>query len=695
VKSFTTDKIRNIALFGHQGVGKTMMSEAMLFCMGETTRIGSVEEGNTISDNSPEEIERNNSIQTGVMHGAWKDTKINILDLPGFADFGGEWAGAARVVDTAVIVISGVAGIEVGTEQSWSLTVMRELPRVFVVAKVDREHADFGEVMDKLQGRFGPRAVPLLWPIGNGLQFKGMANVLTGEGFSFDAKGKPQKLDVPGDLAPVLEEWKAKVVEAAAEADDALLEKFFDAGELNADEIKQGLKKGIQSGELYPILACAGPSAAGVSQVLDAIVDYLPSPQDRGEWVGVKPGTDEKLTAGPNPSDPFAAFVFKTISEPHVGELSIFRVISGAAHAGDDVINTTHDKSERIGQLSILNGKERKDVSELVAGDIGATVKLKITHTGNTLASNKRPILFPPIKFPEPVMREAITPKAKGDEEKMAAGLNRLHEEDPSFKVEVDPEIKQTLLYGQGEMQVDVLMARLKRKFGVEIERHEPRIPYRETIRGKAEVQYRHKKQSGGRGQFGDVHIRVSPLPRGGGFEFVDSIVGGVIPGKFVPSVEKGIVEVLHSGGQGGNQIVDVRVELFFGSYHTVDSSDMAFKIAGSMAFKDAFLKSDPVLLEPIYNVEVVVPEEYMGDVMGDLSSRRGKILGMEPDGPFQKVKAQVPLAELYKYSSDLRSMTQGRGHHTRSYSHYEEAPREIAAKVIEEAKKEKAESKT
>lgn len=671
-----------------------MLSESMLFVMGETTRIGSVEEGNTVSDYQPEEIERNNSIQTGVMHGEWHDTKINILDLPGFADFAGEWAGAARVTDTAMLVLSCVAGIEVGTEQSWSLSVMQELPRAFVVTKVDREHAEFGEVVEKLQTRFGPRAVPLMWPIGNGLQFKGMANVLTGEGFSFDAKGKPQKLDVPADLAATLEDWKSKVTEAAAEADDALLEKFFEAGELSADEVKAGLRKGILKGELYPIFACATSTAGGTSMILDAVTDYLPSPVDRGAYAATN-SSDDKVDVVPSASDPFSAFVFKTVSEPHVGELSIFRVVSGKAKAGEDATNTTQDKSERLGQLSILNGKERKDVTDLVAGDIGATVKLKNTHTGNTLASPKREVKFDEIQFPMPVMREAITPKTKGDEEKMAAGLNRLHEEDPSFRVEVDPEIKQTLLHGQGEMQIDVLMARLKRKFGVEIERHEPRIPYRETIRGKAEVQYKHKKQSGGRGQYGDVHIRLSPLPRGGGFEFVDAIVGGVIPGKFIPSVEKGIAEVMVDGGQAGNQIIDVKVELFFGSYHTVDSSDMAFKIAGSQAFKDAFLKSTPILLEPIYHVEVVVPEDYMGDVMGDLSSRRGKILGMEPEGPFQKVKAQVPLAELYKYSSDLRSMTQGRGHHTRAYSHYEEVPREIATKVIEEAKKEKEESKS
>jgi len=671
-----------------------MLSESMLFCMGETTRIGSVEEGNTVSDHSPEEIEKSNSIQTAILHGLWKDTKINILDLPGFADFAGEWAGAATVADAAVFAISATAGIEVGTEQSWSVAVMRDLPRAFVVTKIDRENADFEATVHKLQERFGPRAVPLVWPIGKGLEFKGLVNVLTGEGFSFDAKGIPTKLDVPADVAQIVSGWKDKVSEAAAEADDALLEKFFEAGELSSEEIVTGLREGIRDGNLFPILACAGPTAQGTSMFLDAIHAFFPSPKDHKPWVGTLSGGDKKVEVTTDPSGPLALFVFKTVSEPHVGELSIFRVVSGTAKAGADVENTTRGKSERLAQLSVLNGKERKDVSELQAGDIGATVKLKNTHTGDTLAHAKIEVCFPPIAFPDPVMREAITPKAKGDDEKMSTGLVRLHEEDPSFKVEVDGDIKQTLLHGQGEMQLDVLVAKLRRKFGVEINREEPRIPYRETIKGKAEVQYRHKKQSGGRGQFGDVHIRLSPLPRGGGFEFVDSIVGGVIPGKFIPSVEKGVVEAMKEGSLSGNQIVDVRVELFFGSYHTVDSSDMAFKIAGSMAFKDAFLKSSPILLEPIYHVEVVVPEEFMGDVMGDVSSRRGKILGMDAEGPFQKVKAQVPLAELYKYSSDLRSMTQGRGHHTRTYSHYEEVPREIASKIIEEVKKARAEEK-
>lgn len=694
MKSFTTDHIRNVALFGHQGAGKTMLAESMLLCMGETNRIGTIEEGNTVSDYSPEEIDRNNSIQTSVMHGVWKNSKINILDLPGFADFAGEWTGAATVVDAALIVISAVGGIEVGTERSWSQAVVKNLPRFFVVSKIDRENASFADLVDRLQERFGPRAVPLYWPIGEGAGNSGVVDLLTGQGYSFDDRGKPQKIDVPSELESVVSAWKNRLIEAAAETDDELLEKFFDAGELTTDEIHQGIKSGVLSGELFPILPCVGTTAMSVSTVLDSIVDYAPSPADRSEWRATKDGSDEKITLKADANGPFAAFVFKTVSEPHVGELSIFRVVSGTAHAGRDVSNTTRQTSERLGQLSILNGKNREDTAELVAGDIGATVKLKDTHTGNTLVEPKSSLTLPVLDFPEPVMREAISPKVEGEDEKMAAGLHRLHEEDPSFRLEVDSEIHQTLLYGQGEMQIEILVAKLKRKFAAEIIREEPRIPYRETIRGKAEVHYKHKKQSGGRGQFGDVHIRVSPLPRGGGFEFVDSIVGGVIPGKFIPSVDKGIRETLEKGPLAGCKIVDVRVELHDGSYHAVDSSDMAFKIAGSMAFRDGMSKATPVLLEPIYDVEVVVPEDFMGDIMGDLSSRRGKIQGMEPEGPFQKVKAQVPLSSLYKYSSDLRSMTQGRGHHTRRYSHYEEVPREIAAKIQAEVLKAKAEEK-
>jgi len=671
-----------------------MLSEAMLFVMGEITRIGSVEEGNTVSDYSPEEVERKNSIQTGVLHGTWSGTKINMLDLPGFADFAGEWAGACSVADAAAILISATSGIEVGTEQAWSASVLRELPRCFIVSKIDRENVDFGKVVAALQERFGPRAVPLHWPVGDGLNLKGVANVLTGEAFSFDNKGKATKIDVPSDLAALLNDWKGKVSEAAAESDDALLEKFFEAGELTPDEVRKGLGEGIAAGQIFPILACASPQTVGISLVMDSLVNLVPSPADGRPWHGTKDGSDEKVEITADPKAPFTAFVFKTVSEPHVGELSIFRVVSGTAKAGDDVKNTSDQSSERLGQLSVLNGKERKDVGELSAGDIGATVKLKHTHTGNTLAHSKNELLLPPLEFPAPVMREAITPKAKGDEEKMGSGLHKLHEEDPSFRVEVDAEIHQTLLYGQGEMQLDVLMSKLKRKFAVEINREKPHIPYRETIRGKSDVNYRHKKQSGGRGQFGEVFIRIEPLPRGGGFEFVNAVVGGSIPGKFIPSVEKGIAETLTAGAIAGFQVVDIKVELYDGQFHTVDSSDMAFKIAGSQAFKNGIQKATPVLLEPIYDVDVVVPEDHMGDVMGDLSSRRGKIQGMQAEGPFQKVKAQVPLSELYKYSSDLRSMTQGRGHHTRKYSHYEEVPRDLAAKIIEEAQQARAEAK-
>jgi elongation factor G len=694
VSTTSPDKIRNVALFGHQGCGKTTLSEAMLFVCGETTRQGSVAEGNTVSDYSPEEIERQHSIQTGVLHGTWNGSRINILDLPGFADFAGEFTGAASVADLAAIVVSAAAGIEVGTEQAWSQSVLKAIPRLFVVSKVDRENVDFAAVISAMQERFGPQAVPMVWPVGEGTGLRGAVNVLTGEATAPDSKGKNTKIETPKELASALAEWRTKVVEAAAEADDALLEKFFADGDLSPAEVLRGLRKGVAEGTLYPIFMVAGPKAIGASLLLDALVELAPSPTERKVWLGMKPGTEEKVELAADPSQPFAAYVFKTISEPHVGELSIFRVISGAAKAGDDVINTTRDSHERLGQLSVLNGKVRTDIQGLSAGDIGATVKLKHTHTGDTLCLSKRPVVLPKLTFPEPVMREAITPKAKGDEEKMAAGFHRLREEDPGFRIEVDGEIKQTLLYGQGEMQLDVLMAKLKRKFGVEINREAPRIPYRETIRGKSEVSYRHKKQSGGRGQFGEVYIRVSPLARGGGFEFVDAIVGGSIPGKFVPSVEKGVVEAMAEGAIAGYTIVDVRVELYDGQFHTVDSSDMAFKIAGSMAFKDGIQKAQPVLLEPIYHVEVVVPEHYMGDVMGDLSARRGKIQGMQADGPFQKVKAQVPLAELYHYSSDLRSMTQGRGHHSRSYSHYEEVPREAAAKIIEEAQKARAQAR-
>ncbi len=692
MKEFTIENIRNFGLFGHGGVGKTSLAEAVIYTAGATSRRGKPDEGTTVADFTDEEIARKISISAALLHCEWKGKKINIVDTPGYADFIGEVYGALRVIDMAVILLSASAGIEVGTEQLYELVDERQLPRAFVVNKMDKEHANFPKCVDDIREVFSNRAVAIMLPIGDAAEFSGIVDIVRNKAYTYDDKGKAKATDIPGDMQGVVEDGRASLMEAAAESDDALMEKFFDAGELTDEEIVAGLRKGIADGIIYPIMPASAGKNMGVSTVLDFVAEYFPSPQDRAPVVGKNPGTEDDVECPHNAAAPASAFVFKTVIEPHVGELSLVRVFSGTFTQGLDLVNPTQDDSERVAQMYAMNGNQRVEIPKIVAGDIGALVKLKNSHTGDTLCEKKSPVIFPTINFPSPIFEMGVHTKAKGDEEKMATGMTRIHEEDPTFFYKVFADLRQTIMYGQGEMHFDVIISKLKKRYNVEVELEKPRIPYRETIKGKAEVQYKYKKQTGGRGQYGDVHIRLKPLPRGEQFEFVDSIVGGVIPSKFIPSVEKGVREAMSEGALSGHPVVDVSVELFYGSYHDVDSSDNAFKMAGSMAFKDAFLKSKPVLLEPIYEIEVKAPSDNAGDVMGDLSSKRGKIMGMDPQGKWQIIKAQVPLAELYKYSVTLRSLTQGRGIHTQDFSHYEEVPRDIAEKVIEEAKRQKEE---
>ena len=694
MKEYMIDKIRNIGVMGHGSTGKTSLVEAMLFTAKSISRMGSVDEGATVTDYTEDERNRKISISLAIAHLEWHNNKINIIDMPGYADFIGEVEGGLSATDFALNVVNGVAGVEVGTDTAWRICSRLNLPRGFFINRMDKEHADFDKAVSQIQEAFSNRAVPVTMAIGGGPAFKGIINLLAMKAYSHDKSGNAKEAVVPDDMKGLAESYREKLVEAAAEADDALLEKFFESGELTPDELRQGLAKGISEGTIYPIFAGAAVETAGIPAMLDFAAAFLPAPDFRGEIEGYLPGTENKITRKISPNEPTSLYVFKTVSEPHVGELSFFKVFSGKVAPGDDLLNANINSSERIGQIFLMNGKERKETSIASAGDIGALVKLKNTHTGHTLADKKAPIMYRPAPVPNPVISMAIKAKAKGDEEKIATGLSRLREVDPSFRVEVNSDLKQTIVSGQGELHLEVITSRLKREFGVDVELDKPKIPYRETVRTKVESQGKYKKQTGGRGQYGDCWLRLEPLPRGGGFEFVDAIVGGAIPGKFIPSVEKGVTEALDNGGLSGNRVVDVRVTVFDGSFHTVDSSDMAFKIAGSMGFKNCFQKADPYLLEPIYIIDVLVPEEYMGDVMGDISSRRGRILGMERDGYMQRIKAQVPLAELYKYSTSLRSLTQGRGHHSMDFSHYEEGPREIAAKVVEEAKKAKEEEK-
>lgn len=687
------EQIRNLGLVGHGGSGKTSLGEAFLFLAKVTTRLGKTDEGNTVSDYAADEVARKISISGSLLHFDWKGQKFNVIDLPGYADFIGEVAGGLAVSETALVVVNTQAGLEVGVEQVLKYADRYKNAKIFFFNRLDKEHTSFQKTFDSFASHYGSGVLPFFLPIGEGPGFKGIVDILAKKAYGYEA-GQTKEIPVPSDLAGKMDEWRQKLLEAAAEADDALLEKFFDSGTLAEDEIKLGLLEGIRDGKILPVLCGSAANLIGVGRMLDFLAEYAPPPADRPEVEGTLPGTPQKIVRKTSASEPLTARIFKTIAEPHIGELSFFRVFSGKVSPGDDVYNSARQCSERIGQMYVMNGKERKEISAVTAGDIGAFVKLKNSHTGDTLCDKKAAILLPPLEFPKPVINLAVIARKKEEEEKMAAGLARLHEEDPTFHMAVDGEIHQNIIYGQGELHLEVVVGRLKRKFGIEVDLIKPRIPYRETIKGRAEVQGKHKKQSGGRGQYGDVWLKIEPLRRGEGFQFVDDVVGGVVPSKYIPSVEKGVHESLHEGALAGYPVVDVKVTIYDGSYHTVDSSDIAFKIAGAMAFKTGFMQCRPVLLEPIYNVEVLVPSEYMGDVMGDLSSRRGKISGMEADGGFEKIKAQVPLADLYKYSTTLRSLTQGRGHHTRAFSHYEEVPKEYAEKVIKEAQAERANGK-
>jgi elongation factor G len=693
VKEYKIEQIRNLGLVGHGTCGKTAFAEALLYAAGVTSRLGKVEEGNTVSDYSEEEINRKISISASALNFEWNGHKMNVVDMPGYADFIGEVVGGLRVADVATVLMDATGGVEIGTEMAVKYADKYDIPRCFVINKIEKEHAEFDSKVELLQKHFGIHVIPVQLPIGEGLNFKGIIDLIRMKAYDYDDKGKASEMDIPADMQSAAQAAHDKLIESVAESDDTLLEKFFDAGELTPEEIQRGLKKGIFGKVIFPVFAASSLSMAGISSFLDFATNYFPSPADFPDIKGVKPGTDEEKTRPISEGAPPVIFIYKTVSESHVGELSFFRVFTGSVKQGDELYNTTARETEKIAQIYAVTGKNRVEASKVGPGDMGAFVKLRSSHTGDTLTAKNNPLQIPMLDFPEPVIDVGIVPAAKGDEEKVSSGLNRLHEEDPTFMMKVDPEIKQTLLFAQGELQLDIILSKLKQRFGVGVETEKPRIPYRETIRGKAEVQAKYKKQTGGRGQYGDVHIRMSPMARGEGFEFVNEIAGGVIPGKFIPSVEKGVVEAMTEGALAGYKVVDLKVALFYGSYHTVDSSDMAFKIAGSMAFKDAFLKSSPILLEPIYDLEITVPDDYTGDVMGDISSRRGKIQGMEPAGVNQLIRAQVPLAELYKYSTNLRSMTQGRGMYARKFSHYEEVPREITEKIVEEYKQKREQS--
>jgi elongation factor G len=664
----------------------------MLYAAGATKRLGSVVEGNSTLDYEPDEISRQISLGSSIASFNWKKNRINLIDTPGFANFLSDAYSAIRVADGCVMVISAMDGPKVETERVWKQADLFGLPRLVFISEMDKERADFDKVVETLNSAYGNKFIPLYIPDGQGDSFQGIIDLLRMRVFTPDSGGAWGKESQ--DLNPVQEEkaaqWREKLVEAVAETDDQLLEKYLEGTSLETAELSQALSTAVKNGLLYPVICGAGTIGAGAVPLLDTITDFLPSPLEVGPAKAVVAGKEDESVQEPDENAPFSGLVFKTIADPYAGRLSIFRVYSGTLHADTHFYNSNKETKEKFGQIFHLLGKNQEGASVVVAGDIACVAKLKETVTGESICDEKSPVLFDFIDLPKPAISFAIEPKTKGDDEKVSQSLNRLMEEDPTLQVGRDPQTREMIISGLGQMHLEVVLDRLKRKFGVEVNMKTPKIPYKETIRGTAKVQGKYKKQSGGRGQYGDCWLELEPLPRGNGFEFVDKIVGGVIPRQYIPAVEKGVVSAMEAGPVAGYPVVDMKVTVYDGSFHTVDSSEMAFKIAASMGFKKGVLEAKPVLLEPIMDVEVVTPDEYVGDVIGDLNSRRGRVAGVDSQPSGQVVKVKVPLAEMLKYAPDLRSMTQGRGAFEMEFSHYEEVPENIAAKIIEMYQQEK-----
>ena len=686
--SYQTKDIRNIALMGHGSEGKTTLTEALLFAAKAIDRQGRVEDGNTVTDFDPEEIKRGISISAATAPIEWKQKMINIVDVPGYFDFIGEAMGPLRVVETAGIVVSAVGGISVGAEKAWKLATKNHVAKMFIVNQMDREHADFHKVEEALREKFGSSVVPIMLPIGNGADFKGVVNVLENKAYERTNKGEPKEIPVPADMADAIEVALEEITEAAAMSDDELTMKYLDEGTLSHEEILEGFKIGMFSGTISPVIPCSALTGVGVAKMLDVIADFLPSPK-RAVYTGVNPKTGDEVSRKCSNDDPFSAFVFKTIADPFVGKLSLFKVMSGSLAGSSSLYNSSADKNEKITGLFVLRGKKQISTQQLNAGDLGALNKLQYTNTGDTLCDPANPVQYPAIEYPAPCISKAVFAAKQGEEDKVFSGLARLMEEDPSIRLEKNVETTETCLAGQGELHLEVIRSKLATKFGAQATLEDPRIPYRETIRKKVSCQGRHKKQSGGHGQFGDVWIEFSPTADPSvDFEFEDAVVGGAVPRNFIPSVEKGLRENIVKGVLAGYPMVGLHAKLYDGSYHPVDSSEMAFKTAARIAYKKGCMDASPVLLEPIMHVEVTVPDEYMGDVMGDMSKRRGRIMGTNQVEEGQLLEAEAPLAEMFKYATDLRSMTQSRGSFTMKFERYEEVPSNVAQKIIESAKK-------
>ena len=667
-----TDHLRNVVLLSHSGAGKTILSEAALFATKATTRLGRVEDETTTSDYEPEEHKRQNSVQTSVLPVIHKDFKINLIDSPGYADYRGEVVSALRAADAALVLVSAPAGVEVGTIQMWQMA--EDLPKLIVVSKLDRENSDFDRVMEALVEAFGRECVPVQLPIGSEADFSGVVNLLD------------PKEDVPEDLADEAEEARERIIEAAAESDEELADKYLEGEELTQEEILAGIKVGMSEGTFIPVVATSALNGLGVNELLDAIVGLLPSPGDRPAHTARKGDDDIELTV--DSSGPLAAQVFKTSADPFVGKLSYFKVFSGTLKSDSQVWNASRKEGERTGTVYTIRGKEQEAVEELAAGDIGALAKLNSALTGDTLSDRADPITLPALDFPPPVYSMASFPKSKADVDKLTNAIARMAEEDPSLSVSREPNTAELLLGGLGDVHVDVAVEKMKRKFGVEILLMTPKVPYKETISRQSNSHYRHKKQSGGHGQFAEVYLEIQPLPRGSGFEFDDRVVGGAVPREYIPSVQKGCVRALDSGVIGGFPVVDVKATLYDGSFHPVDSSGVSFEIAGSNAFSDGINGASPQLLEPIMYAQILVPDGDTGDVMGDLNSKRARILGMNPEGNgFTTIEVEAPQAEMMRYATDLRSQTQGRGTFTMRFDRYQEVPTHLVDRAVEQQK--------
>ena len=677
MKKYNTQDLRNISIVGSGSTGKTQLAEAILFSAKAIDRLGKVDSGNTVCDYNEDEIERKISINSSIAFCEWKDKKINIIDTPGYADFVGEVIGALSVVETSIVNVCAFNGVEMGTETKWEYVQKSKKPSIIFINRMDKENANFDKVEKSLKEKLTPNVAPVSIPVGSGDEFSGVINLITNKAI---IEGK--EVEIPEEMVAKAKEYREKLIEVIASSEDALIEKYLEGQELGPEETKSALKKGIVEHRIVPVLCGSGLQNIGIDQLLDFVVEYAPSPMENEGEVKI------------DPNGPFSALVFKTFSEPHLGIINYLKIYSGKISTGSDVINNTKSSSERMGQIAFVRGKTRIEAKEGEAGDIIAVVKLKDTGPNDVLCDPKKTVSIPKINFPEPVVDMAVYPKSKGEEEKIANALSTAMREDPTLKFGMNKETKEMVVSGMGSLQLEIMSRRVKARYGVEVELRMPKIAYKETIHASADVQGKYKRQSGGRGQYGDCWIKAEPLERGKGFEFVNKIFGGAIPSQYIPAVEKGIVQSMEKGVIAGYPVVDVKVTLYDGSFHEVDSSNLAFEIAGSMAFRKGVEQAKPFILEPVMEIEAIVPEKFMGSVMGDLNSRRGRVLGMEREGKKQVIKALVPQRELFNYATDLRSLTKGSGEHKMKFSHYEEVPPNVTQPLIEAYQKAKEEGR-